>query len=203
MSRLGIGIVDYGVGNHTSVWRTLYALGYRCKISSRPEELLAQDFLVLPGVGAFPPAMQALLGSGLDKTLRTWVSQGKPLLGICLGMQLLADSSDEFGHTKGLGLIPGAVVELGLSRSHIGWNEVRLTGSDPLLDPIGGEHFYFNHSFVFSGNEAAVRAESTLGRRFPVIIRHGKVIGVQFHPEKSQEAGRRLLRSIVEGFCRA
>ncbi|MCX6938749.1 MAG: imidazole glycerol phosphate synthase subunit HisH [Verrucomicrobia bacterium] len=201
MSRLGIGIVDYGVGNLTSVGRTLYALGYRCKISSRPEDLDAQDLLVLPGVGAFPPAMAALEARGLTGYLRDRAAAGRPLLGICLGMQLLAESSTEYGLTAGLGLIRGRVCALPSLRSHIGWNQIALAGDDPLFSAVGDETFYFNHSFALECAPGLVRATATLRTTFPVIVRQGAVIGIQFHPEKSQLAGRNLLRNVIHGLC--
>lgn len=203
MSRLGIGIVDYGVGNHTSVWRTLYALGYRCKISSRPAELDQMDLLVLPGVGAFPAAMAAIHARGLADYLHAQAAADRPLLGICLGMQMLADSSTEYGHTQGLGLIPGTVRHIGPGWWHIGWNGIETNAADPLTGRSANQSFYFNHSYAVDCPAEYQLAHATQGRRFPVITRKGRIVGVQFHPEKSQEAGRRLLQDIIGGLCHA
>lgn len=203
MSRRGIGIVDYGVGNHTSVWRTLYALGYRCKVTHQPAELDAMDLLVLPGVGAFPAAMQAMHARGLAGYVRRAAAAGRPLLGICLGMQLLADSSTEYGETAGLGLIPGRVDAIGPGIWHIGWNTIEAAPDDPLLGRSAGESFYFNHSYAVTCPPEFALAHATLGRRFPVITRRDRVVGVQFHPEKSQHAGRQLLGDIIGGLLDA
>ncbi|MBI5424877.1 MAG: imidazole glycerol phosphate synthase subunit HisH [Opitutae bacterium] len=203
MSRRGIGIVDYGVGNHTSVWRTLYALGYRCKVTRNPAELDAMDLLVLPGVGAFPAAMQAMHARGLADYVRRAAAAGRPLLGICLGMQLLADSSIEYGETAGLGLIPGRVDAIGPGTSHIGWNTIEAAATDPMLGRSAGESFYFNHTYAVACPPEFAVAHATLGRRFPVITRRGRIVGVQFHPEKSQHAGRQLLGDIIGGLLDA
>ncbi len=203
MSRRGIGIVDYGVGNHTSVWRTLYTLGYRCKVTSRPEELDAMDLLVLPGVGAFPAAMQAIHARGLATYLRTAAAEDRPLLGICLGMQMLADSSTEYGETPGLGLIPGRVDAIGSGLWHIGWNSIDASAAEPLVGRSASESFYFNHSYAVDCPAEFAVAHATLGRRFPVVTRRGRIVGVQFHPEKSQHAGRQLLTDIIGGLLHA
>jgi imidazole glycerol-phosphate synthase subunit HisH len=191
------------VGNHTSVWRNLYALGYRCKVSSRPAELDAMDLLVLPGVGAFPAAMRAMHERGLADYLRAAAAAGRPLLGICLGMQMLADSSTEYGDTPGLGLIPGRVDAIGPGLWHIGWNSIQADPADPLVGRCAAEAFYFNHSYAVDCPADYAIAHATLGRRFPVVTRRGRVVGVQFHPEKSQHAGRQLLTNIIGGLLDA
>lgn len=201
MSRLGIGIVDYGVGNHMSVWRTLYALGYRCKVTHRTEELDQMDLLLLPGVGAFPAAMAAVTSRGLADYLRTQATAGRPLLGICLGMQMLAESSSEFSHTPGLGLIPGKVKPLCNGSWHIGWNIIETDTRDPLVSGSTGASFYFNHSFAVECPQTHQIGHATHGHSFPAIIRRDNILGVQFHPEKSQGAGRLLLRNVIGGLC--
>jgi glutamine amidotransferase len=203
MSRTTIGIVDYGVGNHASVWRTLHNLGYRCRISDQTDILDSADLLLLPGVGAFPPAMAALNARGLSDYLRQQASRKRPILGICLGMQLLADASHENVLTAGLGLIPGEVVPLVEPRWHIGWNTIELVRPDPLFQSSEGQSFYFNHSHTFSCADQFQACRAQQGRSFPVAIQRGKVIGLQFHPEKSQAAGRQLLRQVIEGLCNA
>ena len=203
MSRITVGIVDYGVGNHVSVWRTLHALGYRCRISAEAGVLDATNLLMLPGVGAFPPAMAALNERGLAGYLKEQARRQRPILGICLGMQLLADASHENNLTAGLGLIPGEVVPLIEPRWHIGWNTIEQARPDSLFQPSDGQSFYFNHSHTFNGPDEFQICHSQQGRRFPVVIRRDNVVGLQFHPEKSQAAGRQLLRQVIEGLCNA
>ena len=149
--RLTVGIVDYGVGNHTSVLRCVRQLGFRSWISPQPDQLDQADVLLLPGVGAFPAAMERLHASGLVDYLQGAAQLGRPLIGICLGMQLLAESSTELGFTPGLGLIPGAVEAIGEPRWHIGWNSLEVVDGQPLLHASDGEVLYFNHSYAFRG----------------------------------------------------
>jgi glutamine amidotransferase len=204
VNRKTVGIVDYGVGNHTSVLRAFHALGHRCRVTSDREILAAADVLVLPGVGAFPTAMSALHQHGLAGYLCELVRQGKPLIGLCLGMQLLANESLEHGTTAGLGLIPGTVHPLPGMDWHIGWNSLEVVQPDPLMSPSDGESFYFNHSYVFdvpvAYQTAVSRARET---SFTVAVRRGNVVGLQFHPEKSQAVGKQLLSRLVEGLGHA
>jgi glutamine amidotransferase len=206
MTRLTIGIVDYGVGNIAAVLHALNAMGYKCRIAAMDETLANTDLLLLPGVGAFPAAMHALQVSGLVDFICQHALDGKPLIGICLGMQLLAESSCELGHTTGLGLIPGKVVELEQSRWHIGWNNIEVVNEDPLLVNYDGQNMYFNHSYVFNTPleyQVAVARFDETSDPFTVGVRRNNVVGLQFHPEKSQRAGRNLLFSVIEGLCRA
>lgn len=206
MTRLTIGIVDYGVGNLASVRHALHTMGYRCRIAGNSEALAQSDLLLLPGVGAFPTAMQALHAYGLTDFVRQQAFDGKPVVGICLGMQLLADSSSELGLTAGLGLIPGKVVALERSRWHIGWNSIEVVKADPLFMAGDGQAVYFNHSYVFDAPpeyQAAVARLDELSQPFTVGVHRNNVVGLQFHPEKSQAVGRRLLASLIEGLCHA
>ncbi len=204
MNRKTIGIVNYGVGNHTSVLRTFHALGHRCRVSNDRDILAASDVLVLPGVGAFPTAMSALQEHGLSSYLGELARQGKPFIGLCLGMQLLADESLEHVTTAGLGLIPGKVRPLQGIDWHIGWNSLETVQPDPLLAPSDGESFYFNHSYVFDVPTAYQMAISRVHESsFTVAVRRGNVVGLQFHPEKSQAAGKQLLSRLVEGLGHA
>ena len=208
MSRRTIGIVDYGVGNLASVWRALHGLGYRCRISRDREILASTDALLLPGVGAFPAAMQALHDHDMVDFLQVNARAGKPVVGICLGMQLLADTSDEVQLTAGLGLIPGNVNEITNAETkwHIGWNTVEILREDEALLPSDGMSFYFNHSFVFNAPNEYVAGVSRINQNqssFPVIVRRNNTVGLQFHPEKSQSAGHQLLGRVIEGVCRA
>lgn len=206
MKRLTIGIVDYGVGNLASVRHALHTMGYRCRIAGKSETLAQSDLLLLPGVGAFPAAMQALQASDLADILCQQALSGKPVVGICLGMQLLADCSNELGLTAGLGLIPGKVVALEQSRWHIGWNNIEVLRNDPLFMNSDGQAMYFNHSYVFDAPaqyQTAVARLDEFSDPFTVGVHRNNVVGLQFHPEKSQAAGRQMLASVIEGLCRA
>lgn len=199
MTRKSIVIVDYGIGNHTSVQRTFHALNYRCRTSSDPAVLAESDLIVLPGVGAYPAAMSALHSRGLVEFLREQARGGHPVIGLCLGMQLLADESLEHGTTAGLGLIPGQVVSLESARWHIGWNTIEVTNADKLLLPSDGDSVYFNHSYVFNAPREYQVCVARLDQPIPVGVRRRNVVGLQFHPEKSQNVGRIMLRNLVEG----
>lgn len=198
--RLTVGIVDYGVGNHTSVLRCVRQLGFRARISLQPDQLDQADVLLLPGVGAFPTAMERLHATGLVGYLQRAAQLGRPLIGICLGMQLLAESSTELGFTTGLGLIPGTVDAIGEPRWHIGWNSLEVAEGQPLLHSSDGEMMYFNHSYSFRGPHEFVAVRSRLREgREPLVaaIQRGSVWGLQFHPEKSQSAGLELLERLI------
>ncbi|MFO7264291.1 MAG: imidazole glycerol phosphate synthase, glutamine amidotransferase subunit [Bacillaceae bacterium G1] len=192
-----IAIVDMGVGNLRSVQKALMRVGAEPQLTKSPEDILSADGVVLPGVGAFPAAMDYLRRHQLVETLQEVAARQKPLFGICLGMQLLYDSSDEWQHTEGLGLLPGRVMRLpdSVKLPHIGWNRVVPKGPHPLLDGLEeGEWFYFVHTFAAVAQEDAdVLAVTDYGRAFPSIAGRGNVLGVQFHPEKSSAAGLRLL----------
>ena len=203
MSRKTIGIVDYGVGNQSSVKHAFQALGYRCHTSSDRDVLAASDVIILPGVGAYPAAMSALHSRDLVGFLRDCARNSKPIIGLCLGMQLLADASLEHGTTEGLGLIPGQIVPLNLARWHIGWNTIEVINSYKLLLPSDGESVYFNHSYVFNAPLEYQVCIARLNQSFPVGVRRGNVIGLQFHPEKSQLAGRVMMKNLVEGLTGA
>lgn len=203
MTRRTIGIVDYGVGNHASVLRAFQSLNYRCRVSRDPNLLAECDVLVLPGVGAFPAAMSALSACELVGFLQGRARAGQPIIGLCLGMQLLADVSHEHGITAGLGLIPGEVVPLTNVTWHIGWNTIEVTNGDDLLAPSDRQSVYFNHSYVFRTPEEYQVCVSRLDRSFTVGVRRGKVVGLQFHPEKSQSVGRAMLKNLVEGLTSA
>lgn len=199
MNRKTIAIVDYSVGNHASVQRAFQALDYRCRTSHDQEVLAEADLIVLPGVGAYPAAMSALHSSGLVEFLKERARSGQPIIGLCLGMQLLADESLEHGVTAGLGLIPGQVVPLVSVQWHIGWNTIEVINDDHLLQPSDGESVYFNHSYVFQAPKEYQICLSRLEAPFAVGVRRGNVVGLQFHPEKSQSAGQTMLKNLVEG----
>jgi glutamine amidotransferase len=198
-----IAVVDYGMGNRRSVQKALERVGAAASITARKDQLLAADGLVLPGVGAFPLAMRNLESLGLDQLVRARVDDGTPLLGICLGMQLLFESSTELELTSGLGLLRGEVTPLdaaGLRVPHIGWNEVRFEQASPLCAglPRGGCAFYHVHSYAARLRDPAdVVGTTEYGKRFATIAAHGHVFGVQFHPEKSSAHGLRLLANFA------
>jgi imidazole glycerol-phosphate synthase subunit HisH len=195
-------IVDYGMGNLRSVEKAVSAVGGRPLISANPETVLNSERLILPGVGAFGDAMRNLAQSGLDDAVRNAVQSGKPLLGLCLGLQLLFSHSEEFGSHQGLDLIPGVVRRFDdsvLRVPHVGWNQIESARPDPLLGNIpDGSYFYFVHSFFVEPDDPEdVLTQTDYGRSFCSIACRGKVWGVQFHPEKSQEMGKRLLRNFL------
>jgi glutamine amidotransferase len=200
-----VAVIDYGMGNRRSVQKALEHVGARAPITADPEELRECDGLVLPGVGAFPAAMRNLEGLGLVELI---AERTKPLLGVCLGMQLLFERSDELEPAEGLKLIPGTVTHLsagGLRVPHIGWNEVRFERPSPLTAglPAWGCPFYHVHSFAVRPAEPReVVGTSEYGERFATIVQRGRsVFGVQFHPEKSSAHGLRMLRNFV-ALCR-
>jgi glutamine amidotransferase len=204
MSDVTVGIVDYGMGNRRSVEKALARVGARALVTGDHDELLAADGLIVPGVGAFAPAMASLRERGLDELVVRRAQAGTPVLGLCLGMQLLFDSSVEGAGDRGLGLLGGEVVELTpdpptMKIPHIGWNVVTLDTSSPLLDGLPEAcAFYHVHSLVARPAEAAdVAGRGDYGGPFVSIVARDPVYGVQFHPEKSSTHGLALLRNFT------
>ena len=198
MMRKKICILDYGVGNYNSVKNAFLGLDFPCFITSDLNHLSSSDLIILPGVGSFPAAMSALHSLGLVEFLRDIAHSGHPMLGLCLGMQLFADESLENGVTSGLSLIPGKVVPLGGGDFHIGWNTIKVVGNDCLLLPSDGNHFYFNHSLEFKTSIEYQLCVSNVSHPCVTGVRHKNVVGLQFHPEKSQDCGRVLLKHVVK-----
>ncbi len=198
-----IAVVDYGMGNRRSVEKALEHVGAHATVSGDHGTLLEADGLVVPGVGAFPLAMRRLRELGLTELLRERVNQRTPLLGICLGMQLLFDHSGELGETDGLGLIPGGVSAIqaaGLRVPHIGWSDVRFERPSPLTAglPERGCPFYHVHSFAARpADSEVVIGSAEYGERFATVVARGSVFGVQFHPEKSSAHGLRMLGNFA------
>jgi glutamine amidotransferase len=183
-----IALVDHGMGNLRSVAKALEAAGGDVRLVAHPEGAAGADGLCVPGQGVFGRCMTSLVTSGFADSLRSWIGDGRPYLGICLGMQVLFDSSEE-GDVRGLGILRGAVRRLpdGVTVPHIGWNTV------------GGTYYYFDHSFAaFPEDAAIVSGWAEHGARFAAAVRTGSLLGVQFHPEKSGRDGIALLRSWVE-----
>jgi glutamine amidotransferase len=199
-----IAVVDYGMGNRRSVEKALEHVGVRASVSNDSGRLREAAGLVVPGVGAFPRAMERLRELGLDELLRERVRAGTPVLGICLGMQLAFDSSTELGGAAGLGLIPGEVRALEvapLKLPHIGWNEVSFSKPySPLIDGLPLRcAFYHVHSFAPApAQEDDVLGTAEYGRQFVTAVQSGSFYGVQFHPEKSSAAGLRLLANFAK-----
>ena len=201
-----IAIIDYGVGNLFSLSSSLRYLGMETTVTADAKELERADRIILPGVGAFADAIAKLRSTGLVDTIRAQAAAGKPLLGICLGMQLLFEKSYEYGEHEGLGLVPGQVVPLadklpaGLKVPHIGWNRLRiLKKEDPLFKYSGDEEYvYYVHSYYATDCAENTLAVSEYGIPVTGVVRAGSVIGTQFHPEKSGQAGLRLLRAFSE-----
>jgi imidazole glycerol-phosphate synthase subunit HisH len=199
-----IAVVDYGMGNRRSVEKALEHVGVHASVSSDPQRLREAAGLVVPGVGAFPRAMQRLRELGLDELLRERVHAGTPVLGICLGMQLAFDSSSERSGAAGLGLIAGDVRALDaapLKLPHIGWNEVSFSKPDsPLVDGLPPRcAFYHVHSFApVPADESDILGTAEYGASFVTAVQRGSFYGVQFHPEKSSAAGLRLLANFAK-----
>lgn len=201
-----ITVVDYGMGNLHSVENALDYLGLPHTRGATPDEIQRSPRLLLPGVGSFREAMEHLDRYGLSAALRAAVREGgAKLLGICLGMQLLADWGEEDGGAQGLGLIPGRVTHLrppdpSVKIPHVGFNTVRILEQTPLFEGIADDScFYFVHSYRFETERRFTIASSSHGREFASVVAAGKVVGAQFHPERSQGNGLRLLKNFWEG----
>lgn len=204
-----IAVIDYGVGNLFSLCRSLEAIGQEPVVTGDPALLRQADKLFLPGVGAFADAAAKLRQTGLDQVILEEAAKGKPLMGICLGMQLLFDESLEFGQYKGLGLIPGRVVPMegvipaDYKIPHIGWNALHFPQSKPrhkLLQTVqDNECVYFVHSFYATDCTDAVIATTEYGAELTAAVARGNVMGCQFHPEKSGDVGLAILKTFCEG----
>ncbi len=215
-----IVIVDYGMGNLRSVRKALARIGHAATVSDKQEDVAAAERIIVPGVGAFGDAMEALHAGGLVEAIRDFVATGRPMLGICLGLHILFEESEEVAETpvelaampdaplpKGLALVPGRVqrfsqtlAEHGLKVPHMGWNEVRPAGASPLLKgmPDEGVYFYFAHSYYAAPRDDGVVAGWTdYGGPFASAVTSGNVHATQFHPEKSQAVGLAVLENFV------
>ena len=197
-----IAIVDYGIGNLGSVTKGFRHVGAETVLSGDPEILRRADALVLPGDGAFGATVAEVRGRGLVPVLREAVDAGTPVLGICIGMQLFFEESEEHGRHQGLGILPGRVrrFDEALTVPHMGWNTLRARRAHPLLEGVAdGSHVYFVHSYYCDAAEDVVIAASDYGQDFAAIVGRGQVLGLQFHPEKSQAVGQRLVANFVAG----
>lgn len=197
-----IALVDYGAGNLRSAARALAAAGGSPSLATEPDGLVGAGAIVVPGVGAFAAAMQRLHEAGMVEPLRAAAASGIPIVGVCLGMQVLFERSEEGPPISGLALLPGEVRRLppGLKIPHMGWNVLEPSGADPLMRGLPpSPYVYFVHSYVAAPTDrSCVVAETTYGIRFPAIVRRGRVWGMQFHPEKSSRVGALLLRNLLD-----
>lgn len=200
-----IRIIDYGVGNLFSLRSSLRAIGIDADYTGNPAEIRKADKLILPGVGAFRDAREALRSTGLDRVVQEEAGKGKPLMGICLGMQMLFDRSYEYGEYEGLGLIPGEIVPMegripkDLPIPHIGWNELMLKQPSPLMkNTANGDYGYFVHSYYAETPAEYVIATTDYGVEMTAAVQKDNVYGCQFHPEKSSEVGLSILKAFCE-----
>lgn len=197
-----IALIDYGIGNLRSVEKALLAVGAQVQLTSDPDRILQAEKAVLPGVGAFGDGMAGLAARGLIEPVLELVRRGVPLLGICVGMQILFEESEELGRHAGLKVLPGRVrrfPESGLKVPQTGWNQLLFSSGAPLTAGVKpGDYAYFNHSFYCDAQEPAdVVATSEYGVHYASMVAHGRLYGVQFHPEKSQRVGLQILRNFV------
>jgi glutamine amidotransferase len=200
-----IALVDYGVGNLFSLKSSFAAIGADVQVTGDPAEIRQADRIILPGVGAFEDAAAKLRATGLDEVLRERAAAGVPLMGICLGMQLLFDRSLEYGDHPGLGLIPGTVrpiaevIDPALKIPHIGWNALHFPKKHPLFRYLSeGDYVYFVHSYYAADCDDSVIAETEYSAPLTAAVARGNVMGCQFHPEKSGEVGLAILRAFCE-----
>ena len=201
-----IGIVDYNMGNLASVINAFAKIGADATLESDPSKLNQYDKLILPGVGAFGDAMEHLKANGMDEAVTAFAATGKPLLGICLGMQLLFESSEEFGETQGLGLIPGNVVAFDekkfdhpLKVPHMGWNELFQQKQTPLFSELPEDFYlYFVHSFHAVCDDAYAIGKTHYGYEFVSAVQNGNIYGIQPHPEKSHENGLKIIENFAK-----
>ncbi len=197
-------IIDYGVGNLFSLKSSMAAIGAEAVVTRDPAVIAAADHLILPGVGAFGDAAEKLKSAGMFSLVQEEAKKGKPMLGICLGMQLLFDRSSEYGVHEGLGLVPGEVREIegvipaNLDIPHMGWNALHFLKESPLFEGLQeGTHVYFVHSYAAFDCDAHLLATAEYGVPLTAAVQNGNVFGTQFHPEKSGEMGLRILKNFT------
>lgn len=197
-----IAVIDYGAGNVFNVIKACNYLGKKAVLTADSRVISQAESILFPGVGAFGTAMEKLRSTGLDRVIKQQVADGTPFLGICLGMQLLFDSSDEFGKTLGLGLIPGKVVKIPDDGQRlvpqIGWNQNELRAADSIFKEVAGQYAYFVHSYYVKCDPRYVVSSVDYGVKVPAIVQRDNVYGFQFHPEKSGQAGLQLLETFFE-----
>lgn len=198
-----IAVINYGLGNLHSVQKAIIFAGGDARIADDPKTILRADKVVLPGVGAFADGMKGLVSRGLVSAVKETVLSGKPILGICLGMQLFFDESEENGHHQGLGLVSGKVIAFnqpGIKIPQIGWNQLNFNKSNPLMSGIPqGSYVYFNHGYYCVPEDQSDTLTTTeYGVQFASSVQKENIFGVQFHPEKSQKIGLKIIQNFVE-----
>ena len=199
-----ISIIDYGAGNLHSVKNALEFLGVECVITDNPEKILSADKIILPGVGAFGDAMNSLKKTGLDSTVKKAVEMNKPILGICLGMQLFFEESEEAPGVKGLGILKGRFKKIpkapGIKIPHMGWNSLEMAKESHILKDIGDEPYvYFVHSYYLEPqNSEVVSAYTEYGKKLAIAVEWGNIFATQFHPEKSGDTGLKIIKNFIE-----
>jgi len=201
-----VAIIDYNMGNLASVRNALEKIGATSEVVSDPDAVKQYDKVLLPGVGAFGDAMEHLRHNGMDEAVKAFAKSGKPMLGICLGMQLLFSKSLEFGEHEGLGLIPGEVVPFDVKKfetphkvPHMGWNELTVSKQTPLFDSLSQAFYlYFVHSYHAVTTDAYVIGKTEYGYEFVSAVQNGNIFGIQPHPEKSHKNGLKILKNFVE-----
>jgi glutamine amidotransferase len=202
MEKNMVAIIDYGAGNLSSVKKALDYLGAESEITQDKDKILSASHVILPGVGSFGDAMKSMEERGLVDTVKEVAVSGKPFLGICLGLQLLFDSSEESQGVKGLGLLKGRIVEIpksnGLKVPHMGWNSINITQNDGIFKDINEDsYFYFVHSFYLEGADDTVAATTHYGVNIQCAVEKGNLCATQFHPEKSGEIGLKVLKNFL------
>ena len=198
MDKKLVSIVDYNVGNLTSIFNAVRRCGYLCKITNKKYDFEKSDLLILPGVGTFYKAMNSLYKLNLINFLKDYAREGRPVLGICLGMQLMADYSNEIFKCEGLGIIPGKIIPIEKPKCHIGWNSINAHKRSCLRE-FNNTELYFNHSFSYKCDYEYVHATSFVNyemEKIAACIKKDKTVGLQFHPEKSQQVGKFLLENL-------
>lgn len=195
-----IALVDYGAGNLRSVENALREVGADVVVTHDPEEVRRADRVVVPGQGSMPECAEAMRRSGVEAALREAIARGAPVLGICVGLQILFEEGEEAGGARGLGILPGRIARLpaGVKLPHIGWSPVRLAGArPPLFAPMDGEYVYFAHSYAAPADAPGAALLATHGRQYCAALARENLFAVQFHPEKSQKVGLALLERFV------
>ncbi len=203
MSKIIVGLLNYGAGNSSSVRNTILKLGFRSRLINKPEDIKGVAALLIPGVGAFPAAMKSLSELELIEPIQEFSHQGNAVIGVCLGMQLLADASHELAYTRGLELIPGEVKPIGKPEWHIGWNTLEVIQQEDIASTSDGRSFYFNHAYEFEAPPEYVVAVSRVERPVVSMVKKNNICGFQFHPEKSQLDGLRLMGKAIKELCDA
>ena len=196
-----IAIIDYGVGNLGSVLNAFKYLGYEAKITSDKDEILSADKVILPGVGAFSDAMEAFKKRGFVEVIKEVIKRGTPILGICVGMQMLFEKSYEYGCHEGLGILKGSIIKFddkNFKVPQIGWNEINVLNDNPLLKGLDKKYVYFVHSYHLDSSEFAIANTCYANCIYPSAVNYKNIYATQFHPEKSGEVGLQILKNFGE-----